>query len=194
MKSKLDEIISLLKPIVAKYRRELRRKTEELLRITPSKRSKIENLILDCLGVREDVIELNPQYYHRRFGDFLEEVIKTLLKTSFPDKFRKGVRVNNKEICDMVFADYAIEIKFRYYSGNAKTVREYASGGEILKNMKYRPVMLIFSTRNLESAIQRFKQSGWLVYEGDESVNFLKTITGFDLVKFLEKCKEFQIT
>jgi hypothetical protein len=104
------------------------------------------------------------------------------------------LKVGSDEPCDLIVEGYAIDTKYRLGSGDSGTLKKFKSYGELLRNLNYEPVFLILRQDNLPAAITACKVGTWKVYTGDDSFEFIKTISGFDLKSFLiEKVGEFPV-
>lgn len=81
--------------------------------------------------------------------------------------------------------ELGIDTKYRIGSGDSGTLKKFKSYGELLRNLNYDPVFLILRQDNLPAAITACQKGTWKVYTGDDSFEFIQTISGFDLKSFL---------
>ena len=61
--------------------------------------------------------------------------------------------------------------------------------GEIVKKEIFAPVFLILRTDSWMQAINSIRSGGWIVYTGNDAFKFIHDNSGFDLLTYLEKCK-----
>ena len=114
---------------------------------------------------------------------------------TYCSSFKPALKVESDEPCDLIVDGYAIDTKYRIGSGDSGTLKQFKSYGELLRNLNYKPVFLILRQDNLPAAITACQQKGtWKVYTGDDSFEFIQTISGFDLKSFLiGKVGEFPV-
>lgn len=85
------------------------------------------------------------------------------------------------------------EIRGCYMIGDSKRIQADEQAATAARAAGLLPVMLVFCTTSLSSPIIRLRRS-WSLYEGMETYDFLKNLTGFDLLGFLtEKEKEIRV-
>jgi hypothetical protein len=90
-------------------------------------------------------------------------------------------------MCDLVVAKYAIDTKYRIGSGNSGTLKKFKQYGGALRKMGLEPVMLFLRHDNLRAAITACRTGGWTITTGNDSYDFLRSITsGFDLKAWLQ--------
>ena len=97
-----------------------------------------------------------------------------------------------QDLCDLTieFEDkiYAIDTKYRFNSNDSNTVREIANSAIHLKQMGYIPIMLIRKNREFshKAPINRFEKNGWKIIDGANAIEFIKSITDFNLSEFIQ--------
>lgn len=69
------------------------------------------------------------------------------------------------------------------------TEKKFKQYGAMLKEQGYQPLILLLREDNLSAAITACTKGGWLVLTGDQSFEFVKEQTGFDLKEYLENNK-----
>lgn len=82
---------------------------------------------------------------------------------------------------------YAIDTKYRIGSGDSGTLKKFKSYGGALRSQGYEPVFLILRSDNLPAAIQACKVGTWNVLVGDQSLEFIESINGFDIASYLRQ-------
>jgi hypothetical protein len=68
-------------------------------------------------------------------------------------------------------------------------LKKFKSYGKLLKERGYRPVLLIVREDNLAAAITACTTGGWTVLQGQATFDYIKQLSGFDLLAWLEACK-----
>jgi len=179
-------IESKLDSLVKKYRRAFQEKLRGISDSGVFGLPPEETLLMKLFALEPNIYLMNRQYFNRELGSLFEKMVKALLKTTNSKRYGNAVVVGKTQLCDCTFGQDAIEVKYRYYSGDAKTVRLYRNAAPKLISMGLKPVMLIFSTDNLRSAIKSFIKHGWQVKEGDDMAKYIKQLTGFDIKRYLE--------
>ena len=82
-----------------------------------------------------------------------------------------------------------LEVRYAYTIGDSKRIQADRDMAKHLEDRNILPVMLVFSTVNLEQPLRNLSKF-WRVKIGDDAFNFLKQITDFDLKDFLIKNKD----
>jgi hypothetical protein len=131
----------------------------------------------------DDYIEINN--LDENCSMYVRDIVQKFFEISGTDK---------QDLCDFVFVKndsekYAIDTKWRFISNDAKTVRQIAFSAIQLKKLGFIPILLVKrpAKESLESPLKRFSKSGWLVYHDEDSLNFVKQMTDFDLKKYIEE-------
>ena len=113
---------------------------------------------------------------------------------TYCSSFQPALKVESDEPCDLIVDGYAIDTKYRLGSGDSGTLKKFKNNGPLLRTYNYEPVFLILRQDNLPAAITACQVGTWKVYTGDDSFEFIQTISGFDLKSFLiEKVGEFPV-
>ncbi len=151
---------------------------------------------------------------HRKLGDIYESLFWILLKEnlSIPENdlhyqvnldvngriqtrstdgfvnyslLERDVRVRIKEIARKDDAiGMAFEVRSCYQIGDSKRIQADRDLALALEKENIEPVMLIFCITSLKAPVRRL--SGfWSLYQGHDTFNFVKHLTGFDLYHFL---------
>ncbi|QYX32804.1 type I restriction endonuclease [Sphaerospermopsis torques-reginae] len=150
---------------------------------------------------------------HRKIGDMYQALFAYLLKESFgltenelhfsvtvkigerdqirstdglirKDKFNQNIPTEW-----MQFAGIGFEVRSCYQIGDSKRIQADYDISLALKANNILPVMLVFCNTSLKSPLSRLSKS-WEVYEGINSFNLVRSITGFNLYDFLQKNSE----
>lgn len=153
---------------------------------------------------------------HRKLGDMYEEIFQVLLETELgipEEKLRYGLTLNidgklQQRSTDGVirYAEIgtrhrqrikalqterdalgmAFEVRSCYQIGDSKRIQADRDMALALRKQNLEPVMLIFCASSLSSPVKRLKEY-WRVYEGKAAFEFVKTLTGFDLLDYLQQ-------
>ena len=100
---------------------------------------------------------------------------------------------SNQDMCDFTFEHngtlYAVDTKYRFQSNDAKTVREIANSAEHLRFMGYKPILLMRTNRedSIESALNRFENSGWDIECAEDASDFISEHAGNELNVWIDK-------
>lgn len=90
-------------------------------------------------------------------------------------------------MCDLIVGTDAIDTKYRIGSGDSGTLKKFKAYGRKLNDMKLNPIMAIVRRDNLPAALQQARNGGWTIYQGQETFDYLKGLTGVDLKDWLEQ-------
>ncbi len=113
---------------------------------------------------------------------------------TYCSSFQRALKVGSDEPCDLIVEGYAIDTKYRLGSGDSGTLKKFKNNGPLLRAYNYEPVLLILRQDSLPAAIRACQEGNWKVYTGEDSFEFIQTISGFDLKSFLiEKAGEFPV-
>ena len=104
---------------------------------------------------------------------------------TYCSSFQRALKVGSDEPCDLIVEGYAIDTKYRLGSGDSGTLKKFKNNGPLLRTYNYEPVLLILRQDSLPAAIRACQEGSWKVYTGDDSFEFIQTISGFDLKSFL---------
>jgi hypothetical protein len=80
----------------------------------------------------------------------------------------------------------AFEVRSCYQIGDSKRIQADYDMALALAQKQVVPVMLIMCETSLRSPVTRLRAS-WALYEGENTFDFIKTLTEFDLVAFMNK-------
>ncbi|MBS0015241.1 MAG: type I restriction endonuclease [Arthrospira sp. SH-MAG29] len=145
---------------------------------------------------------------HRKLGDLYEQLFSYLLKESFSlnendlhfgVEVKIGDRVQYRSTDGLIRQDQfnqripeswrgyqgiGFEVRSCYQIGDSKRIQADYDMSLSLKAYNILPVMLVFCSTSLRSPLARLSKS-WVIYEGMDCFNFVESITGFNLYKFL---------
>ena len=161
----------------------LRRYRESFEEKVYSEENDDHDLLMEAFGISPVLKRENRQYWGRELGKCWESLIVEVCKTS--PHFQPALRIGSDEPCDLIIKPYAIDTKYRVGSGDSGTLKKFKQYGPLLRSRGYEPVFLFLRADNLQAAMTACKSGGWTVYVGDESFNFIKEISGFDLKYYL---------
>lgn len=145
------------------------------------------DLLMDVFGITPELKRENRQYWGRELGKCWELLVNEICK-SHPE-YSPALKIGQDEPCDLVVSKYAIDTKYRIGSGDSGKLTKFKSYGPVLRSQSYEPVFLILRKDNLPAAIQACKVGTWNVLVGDQSLEFVESITGFDVASFLRQRK-----
>ena len=141
------------------------------------------DLLMQAFGITPELKRENRQYWGRELGKCWENLI---IQASLDHPtFQPALRLGADEPCDLILDNYAIDAKYRVGSGDSGTLKKFKQYGPLLRERGYQPVFLFLRDDNLPAAMQACRQGGWDIYIGQESFDFIKSLTGFDLKEYL---------
>lgn len=143
------------------------------------------DLLMDCLGITPYQKLENKQYWGRELGMCWQRIIIQICKDHCID-FNKSIKIGNDEPCDLIIKNFAIDTKYRLGSGDSGTHKKFKKYAAILKDLGYEPVILILRDDNLKGALHSCKQGGWNILTGQNSLDFIKLQTGFDIEHYMK--------
>lgn len=153
---------------------------------------------------------------HRKLGDMYEEIFQTLLAdklniSSEDLSYILMLNIDNKSQkrstdglisysklslenarrieqlkTDKTAIGMAFEVRSCYQIGDSKRIQADRDMALALNNKKIEPVMIIFCSSSLTSPVRRLREY-WKVYEGDNAFEFVKLLTGFDLLSYFKQ-------
>ncbi|MEM1000238.1 MAG: restriction endonuclease [Bacteroidota bacterium] len=173
---KLD---SSLQKILSSYRDSFARKTYE-------RPVAYVDLLMDLFGIDDHRKSENSQYWGRELGKCWEKLVVVLFRLSAVD-FTPSIKEGRSELADFCSGSDAIDTKYRIGSGDAGTLKKFASNAEKLTALGYRPVLLILRTDNLAAAISKCRSGGWDIRVGEETFVYIHQNTGFDLQRWMQR-------
>lgn len=145
---------------------------------------------------------------HRKIGDMYEALFAYLLEKSFDltenephfsVEVKIGERTQTRSTDGLIRRDkfnhrvpktwmhyqgIGFEVRSCYQIGDSKRIQADYDMSLALKSYEILPIMLVFCNTSLRSPLNRLSKS-WEVYEGKDSFDWVQTITGFNLYKFL---------
>ncbi len=122
----------------------------------------------------------------RELGKCWETLLRDLFEATCED-FEAPKKFGKDEPADFFIGKDAIDAKYRVGSGDSGTLKKFESYGKLLKKKGFRPVFLFLRTDNLPSAISKMNAGGWLILTNDDTFDYIKINTGFDLKDWLHK-------
>ncbi|MEG3896060.1 hypothetical protein QT989_10345 [Microcoleus sp. SVA1_B6] len=151
------------------------------------------DILMDVFGISPLIKKETRQYWGRELGMCWQLLVTETCKT-YCSSFQSVLKVESGEPCGLIVDRYAIDTKYRIGSGDSGTLNKFKNNGKLLRTYNYEPIFLILRQDNLPAAITACQVGTWKVYTGEDSFEFIKTISGFDLKSFLiEKVGEFPV-
>lgn len=145
------------------------------------------DVLMDAFGITPELKRQNRQYWGRELGKMWERLVVDI--SSSQPTFEPAKKIGDDEPYDLILDGYAIDAKYRIGSGDSGTLKKFKQYGAMLKEQGYQPLILLLREDNLSAAITACTKGGWLVLTGDQSFEFVKEQTGFDLKEYLENNK-----
>lgn len=147
------------------------------------------DLLMDAFGITQELKSENKQYWGRELGKCWENLLRDLFEATCED-FQPPVRFGNDEPADFFVGKDAIDTKYRVGSGDSGTLKKFELYGKMLKKKGFRPIFLFLRTDNLPSALSKMDAGGWIKYMSDDTFDYIKGKTGFDLKEWLIKLEK----
>ena len=146
------------------------------------------DLLMDLYNITPEIKRENRQYWGRELGMLFELLCTEIFRSS--PYFKPKERMGNDSPYDFIYKNMAIDTKYRIGSGDAGTLKKFRQYARDLKALGYIPVILLLRNDSLPAAITACINGGWIIYKGDECLNFIKENTNFNLKEFLINNKE----
>ena len=199
-----NNLYTEIKSLSDKYASELRSKIDERTEEMKSDDNS-HFLIYRVLGISEsegnliDIYQNKGRFVYKYAGSFLEEAAVLCLKHKFPNGSKTripntlGKKPATYEI-DFLNKSDALEIKWRDATTDGDHITKEHTRVKVISQKGYKPIRVMFYYPQREQAI-RIQETLKTLYEGikgeyyagDDSWNFIKNYTGFDLKEILEK-------
>ena len=141
------------------------------------------DLLMQAYGITPDLKRENRQYWGRELGKCWERLIVQIC-SSLPD-FKPAQKIGRDEPYDLIVGKYAIDAKYRLGSGDSGTHKKFRQYGQDLLDLGYTPVLLTLREDNLLAFENACRTGGWKVLAGQDTFDFLKEVSGFDLQAYL---------
>jgi len=153
------------------------------------------DILMKAFGITQELKGENKQYWGRELGKCWENILRDLFAATCED-FELPRKIEGGEPADFFVGKDAIDTKYRVGSGDSGTLKKFEQYGKLLQSKGFRPIFLFLRTDNLKAAISKMKAGGWLILTGDETFEYIKAKTKFDLKSWLialEKSETFKI-
>ncbi len=147
--------------------------------------------LMDVFGITPDRKRENRQYWGRELGMCWQLLVTNVLSHHCKD-YAPAIRVGDDEPCDCCNGRDAIDTKYRIGSGDSGTLKKFKANGRLLQEKGYRPVLLIVRQDNLGAAMSACEAGGWVIIQGPDTFDYIRSASGFDLRAWLESCKASQ--
>lgn len=146
--------------------------------------SELDVLML-AFNLTQEIKAENKQYWGRELGMCWQRLVVELCRQT-AERFSPPTREGADEMCDLYLGTDAIDTKYRIGSGDSGTLKKFKQYGERLLKSGYKPILLILRDDNLPAAIAACIGGGWTVLTDDESFEYIRQATDFDLRHWLE--------
>ena len=143
------------------------------------------DVLMDAFGITPELKRENRQYWGRELGKCWESLVIEVCKNV--ESYQSALKIGKDAPCDLRVGKYAIDTKYRVGSGDSGTLKKFKKYGQLLKHKGYEPVFLFLREDNLPAAITACENGGWTIFIGEQSFDFIKGLSGFDLKDFLTK-------
>lgn len=148
-----------------------------------------EDDLMRVFGLTHTRKAFNKQYWGRQLGKCWQSLV-TELSRQTANQFSGPLVADEEEICELIIGTDAIETKYRIGSGDSDSLKKLRRNSNSLKDIGYRPVLLILRNDNLPGAITACKTGGWTVLIGEEVYQYLQEVTGVDFKLWLQTRKD----
>lgn len=146
------------------------------------------DILMEIFGITPEQKRENRQYWGRELGMLWQRIITNLSEMNCKN-YEPALRINCDEPCDLLIDKDAIDTKYRIGSGDSGTLKKFKNYAKLLSEQGYNPILLILRNDNLLSAIQACRNSGWQIYTGQESFNYLQKKLNIDVEQLLKNEK-----
>ena len=177
----MDILVHNLEVVLSHYKESFKKKEYNI-------ESEEIDLLMEVFNISQIKKIENRQYWGRELGMCWQRLIVELFKSK-DNTFKPAYKKGNDELCDLVSGNDAIDTKYRIGSGDSGTIKKFKAYSKTLSNDGYKPIMLILRKDNLPQAISACNSSGWDVKIGEESFDYIKQKTNYNLDTFLFKYK-----
>lgn len=147
--------------------------------------------LMDVFGITPDRKRENRQYWGRELG-MCWQLLVTNVFSHHGKQYAPAIKIGADEPCDCCVGKDAVDTKYRIGSGDSGTLKKFKSYGKLLTDKGFRPVLLIVRQDNLAAAITACKAGGWIVLQGEDSFNYIRERSEFNLKEWLVTCKAQQ--
>ena len=147
------------------------------------------DVLMEAFGITQDLKKENKQYWGRELGMCWQLLVTEVFRNFCPD-FSPAKKYGEDEPVDFFIGTSAIDTKYRVGSGDSGTLKKFKQYGQMLNEEGFVPIFLLLRKDNLAAAISASANSGWTIYMGEESFQYIYEKTGFDLKNWLINLKE----
>lgn len=143
------------------------------------------DLLMDVFAITPEMKRENRQYWGRELGMCWQRLVTELCRQACRE-FGPALRFGYDEPCDFIAGNLAVDTKYRIGSGDSGTLKKFRGYAKLLMGEGLEPVLLIVRKDNLPAAINACLSGGWKVLMGDETFDYIRKLTGFNLKRFLQ--------
>jgi hypothetical protein len=184
-----EQIEQHLKGILSQYRQSFTDKAY-------SDENEDHDVLMDVFGITPLLKRENRQYWGRELGMCWQRLVCEVFQLRCQN-YKSAIRIGDDEPCDCIVGNDVIDTKYRIGSGDSGTLKKFKQYGKMFQTQGLHPVLLILREDNLPAAISACKVGGWNVLTGDDTFDYVKTASRFDLHTWLRKladAKEFFVS
>ena len=174
----MKNVQTSIQAILQQYHDSFNRKEFDIVASDP-------DILMRAFGISTDLVEQNKQYWNRELGKCWERVVSKIFELTKPKDFKPAYKIGADEPIDFIYKDLAIDTKYRVGSGDSGTLKKFKQYGETIRGMRLTPTFLFLRTDNLPAAMTACRNGGWEIYQGQETLRFIKEETNFDLHAYL---------
>ena len=172
----------IIEPIISQY-------FNSFLRKEFNGENNDHDILMDLFGISPDLKREHSQYWGRELGMLWQLIVDGLAKTHCKD-YEPALIIGNDQLCDLRIGNDAIDTKYRVGSGDSGKHKELKRYGKILREKRYRPVLLFVREDNLPAAITAANTGGWTIYTGKETFKYIKAKIGVDIEELIHSFRD----
>jgi hypothetical protein len=144
--------------------------------------------LMEVFGVTPQRKRENRQYWGRELGMCWQLLVTGVLSRRCA-AYSAALKLGGDEPCDCCVDKAAIDTKYRIGSGDSGTLKKFRANGKLLQEHGYQQVLLIVREDNLVPAKAACISGGWTILEGSATFEYIKQLSRFDLLAWLQSCK-----
>jgi hypothetical protein len=149
--------------------------------------------LMDVFGIPPPLKRENRQFWGRELGMCWQRLVCEVFRLNCRD-YKAAARIGDDEPSDCSIGIDVIDTKYRIGSGDSGTLKKFKQYGNMFLRQGLRPVLLILREDNLSAAIAACKAGGWTVLTGEQTFDYIRDKSAFDLNRWLHglgAAKEF---
>ena len=142
------------------------------------------DVLMEAFGISQELKRENKQYWGRELCMCWQLLVTEVFRNTCKD-FSPARTYGADEPVDFFVGKEAVDTKYRVGSGDSGTLKKFKQYGEMLVSEGLTPVFLFLRTDNLNAALAACKVGGWTIYMGEDSFEYIRSKSGFDLKQWL---------